>query len=74
MLRYVILWSDNILDLSEKVNRALNDTATKLAGGMTISQTSNSVKYYQAILIEETVNTAYAIKSPTRGKESFDVV
>jgi len=74
MLRYVILWSDNILDLSEKVNRALNDTSTKLAGGVCISQTSSGVKYYQAVLTEETVNSGYAIKSPSRDKESFDLV
>ena len=74
MLRYVIIWSDNILDLSEKVNRALNDTSTKLAGGVCISQTSSTIKYYQAIIIEETVNSAYAIKSPCRDKESFDLV
>lgn len=74
MLRYVIIWSDNILDLSEKVNRALNDTSTTLVGGVCISQTNNTIKYYQAILTKETVNSGYAIKSPSRDKESFDLV
>jgi len=73
MRKYLVIWSDNILDLTDKVNRFLLDKSTKLVGGVSISQTSSSVKYYQAITIEE-VYSASAIKSPISSKESFDIV
>ena len=80
MLRYIILWSDNIFDLTEKVNKSLEGGYTTLVGGLTISQMNNITKYYQAVLIEElyTSNTMYsasAIKSPViNNKDSFEIV
>jgi len=80
MLRYVILWSDSIFDLSDKVNKSLEGGFTKVIGGLSISQTNNITKYYQAILVEEifSPNTTYsasAIKSPpVNNKDSFEVV
>ena len=79
MRKYLVIWSDNILDLTDKVNRFLLDKSTKLVGGISICQTSSSVKYYQAIIIEEVnidikVHSASAIKSPISSKESFDIV
>jgi hypothetical protein len=79
MRKYVVIWSDNILDLTDKVNKFILDKSTKLVGGLTISQTNSSIKYYQAITIEEVIidtkiYTASAIKSPTSSKESFDIV
>ena len=80
MLRYVILWSDNIFDLTEKVNKSLEGGFTTLVGGLNTTQTNNITKYYQAILIEEIFNpntmySASAIKSPPIGNtDSFEVV
>lgn len=80
MLRYVILWSDNIFDLTDKVNKSLEGGLTTLLGGLVSTQTNNITKYYQAILIEEIVNaktsySASAIKSPSlNNKDSFEVV
>lgn len=80
MLRYIILWSDNIFDLTEKVNKSLEGGYTTLVGGLTISQMNNITKYYQAVLIEElyTSNTMYsasAIKSPViNNKDSLEIV
>lgn len=80
MLRYVILWSDSIFDLTDKVNKSLEGGFTTVIGGVSISQTNNLTKYYQAILIEEIFNpntkySALAIKSPPiSNKDSFELV
>jgi len=80
MLRYVILWSDNILELTEKVNKILEGGCANVVGGLTISQTHNNIKFYQSLVIDEVLNpntmySASAIKSPLIDmKDSFEVV
>jgi hypothetical protein len=80
MLRYVILWSDNILDLTEKVNKILEGGYANVVGGVTLSQIHNNVKFYQSVVIDEVFNpntmySASAIKSPPIDtKDSFEVV
>ena len=60
------------------MNKSLEGGFTTVIGGIATAQINNITKYYQAILIEEILNTSYsasAIKSPSlNNKDSFEVV